>query len=380
MRWLSRPWVIVVVAIAFRLALMGVVWLPSQDPYHEHLTGNEPLNIAAHIVRGEGFASPYTVLPMPTAQQPPLYPMFLALIFKLFGVLSRTSIYVALVANAVAGGVAAWVLYRVGLRYFSLTTALFAAWMWALLPPVAFSDLVIFHYSFSALAILAWLWVIPNLSERLRNWIFLGFALGLALLLNPMLILVVPASALWFCNRKKHVVVMVAMALLAVVPWHVRNYRVLHRFYPALRDNLGDNLYLGNHVGGYEFPYQVPQFKELGEAKFMDMREHQAMDYIRAAPRDFFLRTMRRIAEFWLQPWPLVYFVLIGLAICGICKSPRPLAIFTLTLFALYPLVFYVTVAGWASYRHPIEPLLLLISAESVYERVIAHEQRRDQI
>ena len=79
--------------------------------------GNEPSHIAAHLAKGEGFSSPYPWTPVsPTAQQPPLYPFLLAIIFKAFGVLSLRSLQVIVWLNAVAGTAASLLIYWVGRR------------------------------------------------------------------------------------------------------------------------------------------------------------------------------------------------------------------------------------------------------------------------
>ena len=93
----------------------------------------------------------------------------------------------------------------------------------------------------------SWIAFVPNLVGKTRNWILLGIAVGIMLLLNPMLVLVIPASILWL--NKKQSLIMLATVLLCLAPWYVRNFRVMGHFYPALRDNLGMELYLGNHPG-----------------------------------------------------------------------------------------------------------------------------------
>ena len=93
MRWLRNPRNMVLLGVAFRLLLIPAV-LKFLGLPGNHFLGNEPSHIAAHLVRGDGFASPFTTLPLPSAQQPPLYPIFVAGIFWLFGVFSNLSLYV----------------------------------------------------------------------------------------------------------------------------------------------------------------------------------------------------------------------------------------------------------------------------------------------
>jgi hypothetical protein len=167
---------------------------------------------------------------------------------------------------------------------------------------------------------------------------------------------------------------MLAAALLCVAPWYVRNYRVMGRFYPALRDSLGMELYLGNHPGmsgtcDYwtgESPYGGG-LPKIGEARFFEVRGREAIAFIRSAPGGFVLRSCKRFALFWFSPWPVVYVIMLVAAMRGIMLAQRPFAVFSVVLFVFYPLVFYLTQAAWATaYRHPIEPMILLMAAEPV--------------
>ena len=382
MRWLSHPVAILVTAVVFRTLLIPTVlnWLGTPS---NHFEGNEPSHIAAHLLRGEGFGSPFTDLAIPTAQQPPLYPWFMAGIFKVFGAFSRTSLYLILAANCLAGGLTAFFIYLIGGKYFSPQIALLSAWTWSIFPPIAITDITLNSYAFAALAVVLWLNFVPNLVPRIRNWILLGIAVGIMLLLNPMLVLLIPASVLWL--NKKHALIMLATALVCLAPWYVRNLRVMGHLYPALRDNLGMELYLGNHPGmsgtcDYwtgESPYGTA-LPSVGESRFFELRKRDAIAYIKSAPADFFLRSVKRFARFWFSPWPIVYVVLLGLSLWGIKTAPRSFAVFTTTLFVLYPLVFYVTQAAWpTAYRHPIEPLILLTAAEPVCRLVRTVERLR---
>jgi hypothetical protein len=383
MRWLRDPFAIALAGLAFRALLIPAVlhWLGTPS---DHFLRNEPGHIAAHLVHGDGFASPFTDLPVPTAQQPPLYPSFMAGIFELFGTFSRISLYVILLANCVAGALTAFFIYQAGLKYFSSQVALLSAWIWSIFAPIALTDITLGSYAFATLAVALWLNFVPDFVPTTRNWILLGVAVASMVLLNPMLVLLIPASALWL--NKKQAAVMVVTAALCLAPWYVRNYRVMGHFYLALRDNLGMELYYGNHPGmsgvsDYQTgksPYGA-DFARLGEDQFFELRGREAMAYIKAAPVDFFWRSTKRFAAFWFTPWPVAYTILLVLAVWGIAFVHRSFAVFTITLFALYPLVFYATQTAWPTcYRHPIEPMILLLAAQPVCR--LPHRERTWQL
>ncbi len=116
-----------IVALAVRLVFGVATVISGVDIF----TGNEPSHIAAHLAKGEGFSSPYDAVPIaPTAQQPPVYPVLLAMIFKFLGVYSRAALAAIVALNAVAGAAIAALIYLVGRQYFSSTAAIVSAWAW----------------------------------------------------------------------------------------------------------------------------------------------------------------------------------------------------------------------------------------------------------
>jgi hypothetical protein len=374
-----------VVALAVRLVIATALLVSGVDVFQ----GNEPSRIAAHLVNGEGFSAPYVGVPIaPTAQQSPLYPLLIAIVFKFLGPYSRAAFTAILCINAIAGAGIAALIYLVGKRYFSLTAAILAAWAWVGWAEIAATDVFLNNYTLSAVAVLAWLRLLPAMNDRRISWALLGAAAGLAVLLNPMLVLVIVASAGWLLQRSRQLVATAALACLAVTsPWAIRNYRIFHAFYPALRDNFGMELYIGNHPGmernpqlcesrlcegtanynNADYPGEDPRlFTALGEGEFMRKKQRDAIAYIRSEPAKFLWRTAKRVASFWLVPHPVLRFVIFTLAWAWVWRCSGPLRSFLLVTFGAYPVVFYITQIAWVEYyRHPIEPLILLSAAAS---------------
>jgi Dolichyl-phosphate-mannose-protein mannosyltransferase len=341
--------------------------------------GNEPGHIAAHLAKGEGFASPYPWTPVaPTAQQPPLYPFLLAIIFKVFGVLSLRSLQVIVWLNAVAGAAASLLIYWVGRRYVSAHVGFLAAWIWALSPAIAATDVFISNYAIATLLVLLWLLVVPELPASSKAWVLLGLAAGLAMLLNSMLVILYPASYGWLIRKKRCAVVALTTTFLVMALWMVRNYFALGHVYPLLRDNFGLELYIGNHAeindsqpvcawrlcaGTYSYVNVYDGLVEMGEVRFFQKRTRDAIAYIRARPGRFLQRSAKRFAAFWLAPYPWFYLPVTLLAWLEARHTPGPPGIFLVVMFAAYPMAFYVTQIAWVtSYRHPIEPLLLVFA------------------
>lgn len=347
--------------------------------------GNEPSHIAAHLAKGEGFSSPYPWTPVsPTAQQPPLYPFLLAIIFKAFGVLSLRSLQVIVWLNAVAGTAASLLIYWVGRRYVSAHVGLLAAWIWALSPAMAATDVFMSNYAIATLLVLLWLLVVPELPASGKAWVLLGLAAGLAMLLNSMLVILYPASYGWLMRKKRCAVLALTTTFVVTALWMARNYFALGHVYPLLRDNFGLELYIGNHAeiidsqpvcawslcgGTYSYVNVYDGLVELGEARFFQKRTRDAIAYIRARPGRFLQRSAKRFAAFWLLPYPWFYLPVTILAWIEATQTPGPLGFFLMVMFGVYPIAFYATQIAWVtSYRHPIEPLLL-VSAVAILRR-----------
>src|SRR5690242_18457469 len=108
----TRVWLIVVVALMALLVLMtfGHIYhfAPRNDPFG---FGWETGRIARAIALGQGFSNPFRGVTGPTAWIAPLYPYFLAGVFKIFGVYSNASAWVALAVNSVFSALTCAIIY-----------------------------------------------------------------------------------------------------------------------------------------------------------------------------------------------------------------------------------------------------------------------------
>jgi 4-amino-4-deoxy-L-arabinose transferase-like glycosyltransferase len=350
---------------------------------------NEPSHIAAALVSGLGFSSPYAGAPTaPTAQQPPLYPLLLAGIFKLFGVGTVASAWTAVLVNVLAGAVTAVLLYYVGRLHFGETVGILAAWLWVLpwmYQTNAFSVSLTPAY-LAALGLTAlFLWV-PKRLEGKRRWLVLGIHSGLLVLLQPSLLTVVWVYGGWLAVSKgssPRVLIALAGFLLTLAPWTVRNYVTFERFIP-LRDNLGLELWLGNRPGmqgtadfSGDFPDVDPgNYARLGELAFMDGKLDASRKFILSDPAAFVGRVLRRMVEFWYAPYPFPWIAVSILGWIGATwaiRNDRNGWVW-LIMLTVFPLVYYVT-HNFPTYRHPIEPLVVLLAANAIVE-IIAQTKK----
>jgi len=370
---LRSSWAVFFVAVFVRLWVFAqVLTQRGPDGFYQF---NEQARIAWSLVSGHGFSSPWINTPLlPTAQQPPLYPFLLALIFKLAGPYSTVSLCVAEALNAVFAALTGVLILHIGARSFHAAAGIVAAWVWAVWQYEAVVSIRVWESSLSGLLLIVSLWWLLKLTNfpPPANWLGFGVLAGISGLTNTALLAVFPCFLLWLWikGRKQRVasyrlyVGASALAcLLTLAPWTARNYLRFHRWIPV-RDNFGFELWQGNHPGPKA---DAGEYVRLGEIPFMEAKQEAALEFIAQAPADFLLRCVRRFQRFWTDP-DFLWLPLSALAWFGLGAAfwrRRDHAVPFAMFFFSFPLVYYVTHPG-ATYRHPIESEIVLLAAYAV--------------
>jgi len=177
--------------------------------------------------------------------------------------------------------------------------------------------------------------------------------------------------------------------LITIAPWIMRNQMVMG--YTGLRDNFGEELYLGNHQGAPEAsglimgwmhpvwnPQELEKYRQQGELAYMQEKKQLAGQFIRSHPYKFGLLTLKRILYFWsgapdetrvhptnLRTRTAFLFTTALLSFWGAMRMMKRRvfgAHLFLSVLLLYPLVFYVIHVN-PRYRHPIEPIMTILIA-----------------
>jgi 4-amino-4-deoxy-L-arabinose transferase-like glycosyltransferase len=367
-------------------------------------------HIAYSVASGKGYSSPYERDTGPTAWLAPVYPLLVAGIFKVFGIYTRASFIAAVILNILCSAATCVPIFYLGRRVCGSGIGALAAWMWAVFPNAVMIPFEwVWDTSLAALLAATLLWFTAELAERKqwRHWLAYGLLWGLALMTNPALGAALPFLLGWliWADRRKPATtsvlseqrtwlrpaVALGLALLCCVPWTVRNFLVFHRFIP-LRSNLGFELYVGNNENYDEHRRGLPatvtdereilRYLRMGEMPFVDEEMHKATEFIRTHPRVEVELTAKRMVAFWIgtaQPiaafrstdsW-LARAVLLGNfltwlgAIAGavILFWRRSLYAFPVAAFvAAVPVLYYITHTS-LRYRHPMDPIVLLLTA-----------------
>jgi 4-amino-4-deoxy-L-arabinose transferase-like glycosyltransferase len=366
---------------------------------------NETGNIAYSLAAGHGFSSPYWQETGPTAWLTPVYPALVAGVFRVFGIHTPHSFFAIVFLNILFSAAACVPLFYIGKRVGSLAVGAGAAWLWAIFP-----NAIIIPYewvwdtSLAALLMATILWATLELADSasVRAWCGYGLLWGLALMTNPSLGSMLPVLLGWVAYRAfqpgrlrlSHPLLACGIAVLCCVPWTVRNYLAFHRFIP-LRSNFAFELWLGNNEQFDEQSQVVPaadperaemrNYIHMGETAFMQDKWGKAIAFLETHPRLEIILCGRRFVATWTgmekpiegfrdADSPLLRLVLISntlAAIGGFCgivvlfQKREPYAFPLAAGPIVFPVIYYVTHTS-LRYRHPIDPVVLLLAAIAV--------------
>lgn len=367
-------------------------------------------NIAYSLATGKGFSNPFRRETGPTAWLTPVYPLLVAATFKVFGAFTVPSFFFLVLLNILFSTAVCIPLFHVGKRVASVGVGATAAWLWALFPGAIMVPFEwIWDTSLSALLAATLLWATLELadSDRARDWCGYGLLWGLTLMTNPSLGSLLPFLLGWAAYRArsrgaaalgkgsvpwlKRSALALAVVTLCCVPWTLRNFVVFNRLVP-LRSNFPLELYIGNNENyddkHQHFPGPITKEREtvryfhMGEAQFMDEERRKAMTFIISHPRVELILFAERFAAFWTglpdalqnflatDSWLVRALMLCAIlsgmgALAGIAVLVRRRSEYALPLAAypiIFPFLYYITHTS-LRYRHPIDPVVLLLTA-----------------
>ena len=362
--------------------------------WHYVMRRTEMTEIARSLVVLGEYANPYFSVTGPTAHSTPLFPLFIAGMFELFGnrIIGQAAVFLTTCAVcALRCALVPLFAADAGLdrRAALLAGALSVFYIAALETEIGGG----LDGPFVALALLAIAWMSLRLwrSGSWRDgtpWTFFALC-GVSALLNPQLLApVVAFVAVAFCfcpvgARRillRRSLTLAAFVFLCLLPWGIRNWKVLHSFI-LLRDNFGLELWLANgpdrNVDLSNYSYWHPSANrneaanvaELGEVRYNQAKLSEAIRWIRSNPAEFARLTGRRVFAWWFPPgsapvmaakWLMTLLSFLGLVL--LWRRHRLLAVLFAATWVALPALYYVL--SWSSrYRYPMEWQLVLCAA-----------------
>jgi len=364
------------------------------DPLHGDAQGYHLL--ANNLLQGCGLSwDCYT----PTSFRPPLYPVFLALIYAPTG----SSVTFARIVQAIVGAFLVVPVFVIAHAFTRIRVAILAALIIAIHPLLVYttgwliSETLVLTLFWVAMALLLHAW-----QNGRRLYAFAsGLSLGLAslgrseLALFPLAAL---ALALVLRLRKpliRSILISITVALFTVLPWVVRNNAV-HEGWVFLTTNAGVNLYGGNNSeadGGFrsDLPYVFPEMTEVeSDHEFMTM----ALGWIMQHPGEFLSLWPRKAMSFasplalgtsrlpggkWMTMVNLGYVVVLLLSGWGLVEilRYRREAFGMLLLPLVYPLLLCMVFFGGIRFSLLSIPAVVIGGTKALYMILDAVTLRR---
>jgi len=399
---------ILIVALATRV---GYAWSQAEKIPPQVLRAvpflYEPGNIAYSIAIGHGFGSPFRADTGPTVWTAPVYPYVVAGFFEIFGTYDYRAFLACVALNIACSILACVPLFFAGVRIRGPGLGAGAAWLWAIFPNAFIIPFQwIWDTSISTLLAAAILWATLKLadSQRARDWCAYGLLWGFTLMTNPTLSSLLPFLLGWlaYSARREHrpwvknAALSVGVIALCCLPWTIRNYRVFHAFVP-MRSAFGMQLWIGNneHYSDRWAVWKDPldnqderdKYVQMGEIAYMTEKRNEAIDFMLTHPRREAHMIFRRFVSTWTgSPMPVHDFFdtkswsIRGLLLCNaLAGIGALLGIFVLwrnrsdylipvsVFVVVYPFAEYLAQA-LLRYRHPIDPIVMLLTAIAIAE------------
>jgi hypothetical protein len=246
----AGTWGLVALAVLARAAAVAVLG----SPYVPRSTF-EHGEIAAHLLRGEGFSVRFLGAKGPTSQQAPVYPVIVAACYAIGGVETPRSLWVLELAQAALGGVLV-----LGTMALARSVAAghrgvpFAAGFIVAVHPTLVYAATHVQVALLAATLLVWSLAMGYRAGAAtglrRDAVTAGLLLGLLVLTDPILGLTALGVA-WAMamgeapGRWARIALTMAVAALVVAPWIARNYRV-HGEIVFVKSTFGYAFWQGN--------------------------------------------------------------------------------------------------------------------------------------
>ena len=296
--------------------------------------------LARRVADGYGFSFaeghwPATRAGEPTAHWSYLYTLYLAAIYKVFG---PAPLIARMIQALIAGIFQTLLVWRIGTRLFGRTAGLIAALLNAVY-------IYFFYYAGALITetfyITCILWTF-DASFRIMDreagttkwtqWLELGFAIGLTVLLRQVFLLFLPFLYLWLWWYKregdpgswrgrirwsvlKGLTISTVVLAVMILPFTIRNYRAFGTFV-LLNTNAGFAFFWGNHPvhgtefqpllagGAQEYYDLIPKdLLPLNEAELDKTLLQIGVQYVLDDPGRFFLLSLSRAVEYF-KFWP----------------------------------------------------------------------------
>ena len=315
------------------------------------------------------------------AFRPPLYPLFLSLLYS-FG-LNFSGIRII---QAIISTITIYFIYRIGKTVFSEKIGIFSAGISSIYPFFIFyTGFLLTETLFIFLVVLSIFYLVRIVDEDNSYFPFIGgIFLGLAGLCRPTMELFMPISIFLILSfrrslkeRIKKILILAISFIFVLSPWIIRNYKIFHKFIPGTTMGgwvfwEGNNPYSEGGPCRY-FPKNILKIDEIKRDRLLYQKTIQV---IKENPKRFLWLLKNKFLRFWnvvpnaaefstflyriisvLSFGILLPFFCIGFLI-SLKNKKANFMHFLIIFFTIFHMVFLSSIR----YRVPIEPFYIIFA------------------
>lgn len=315
----------------------------------------------------------------PNAYVTPGYPLFLVLIYKLFGASAETGIHTVKIIQAILGSLSIALMYFIGKRTYNKSCGIMAALFFAIYPTFIICTTTLLTEVFYTFFFLLYLLVqLIALEKSNFRWSFInGIFFGIAVLIRPTIfpLLFVPYLYSLITTGDTKYIKTFFYALIGLIvimlPWWIRNVLTLKQFVMLATQN-------GNPLIGGAYPYfkgmeHVPQQNQLQEGIKIIVNGfiNQPLLYIGwFTVGKFFIifgNAYIPLSTIFLKSILYIHHVIIVLGFIGVLYSVYQSKIRFISIYIVLLTGLQLLFIPEARYAFPIMPLLIVLTSYMLY-------------
>lgn len=281
----------VILGVALGLRLAFVLWYPQAPIVGDALFYDQE---AVHLALGQDA----------TFSKGPVYPLFLAAIYRLVGHHPPA----ARVVQALMSSVAVLLIYALGKTVFGRSVAVIASVLAAVYPPFISYSGCLLTETLSVFLLLVFVSLVVRAIGRpgLAWWTAAGLLGGITILHREEMLLMIflAAAVAWRTVGRRQAGVVLMAALLMVLPWTIRNYKVSGEFM-LVHPGGGQQLWVSTYekdwgLGWPGDPYYRSLVDGVEPLEVDRKLRNEALKSILTKPGSYLRLCLKRIPRFWL--------------------------------------------------------------------------------
>lgn len=235
----------------------------------------------------------------------PVFPLFLALVYKIFG----HSFLAAKIALAIVSSVICLLIYLISRFFMTEKHSIIAVFLYAVYPASIFWTGYLAPETLTAFLLLLGIYfVLLSFDRSIGFSLIAGVVFGIAVLCRSVILVLVPlVPAAYFILKDKKAFkksFVFIMGFLVIMPWVVRNWMIHHCFVLVSTEGgvvfyIANNEYSLSQPSGFYHAENIEEFRGLSEVETDKKFYRMAFDFIRKHPFIYFNLVWDRFIRFW---------------------------------------------------------------------------------